>query len=171
MEITIMVGPSGSGKSTEVEGMLREFNSDEVFRFAKNEQAKGVHPKAAVLSVDDITYDEDGFHPERLSEAHAKCVRTFLLTLQRKNGLLNIRRLIVDNTNVTAVELSPYIAIAAALDAPVNIVICQTTWQECMEKSTHGVPWHAIRRQCKQLERLLDEWPPFWPQPEFVERW
>lgn len=170
MEITIMVGPAGSGKSTEVDGMLRDVSPDKVFRFGGNVNAMHTAVEAAVLSADDITYDTEGFHPERLGEAHTRCLGVFIATLTRSNELRNVKRLIVDNTNTTAVELAPYVAVAASLNAPVNIVVCQVPWQEGMEKSTHGVPWHAARRQCRQLEKLLDEWPPFWPQPEFVER-
>lgn len=169
MQITIMVGPSGSGKSTYVDRLLQGFNSGEVFRFDKNRPAKTWTLKAAVLSADDITYDEAGFHPELLGHAHARCLRTFILTLRRQNGLLNVQHLIVDNTNTSAMELSPYIAVATAFDAPVNIVVCSATWEKCVERSVHKIPWHAARRQVRQLERLLDEWPPFWPQPKFAE--
>ena len=168
MQITIMVGPSGSGKSTEVAGILRNISPSKIFRLSSLNESLDI--KAAVLSADDVTYDDDGFHPEKIGEAHARCLRVFIGTLMQTNDLCNIEHLIVDNTNTTASELAPYIAIAAALNAPINISVCQVAWQEGMDKSIHNVPWYVVKRQCRQLERLLDEWPPFWPQPEFTER-
>ena len=167
MQITIMVGPSGSGKSTYVGGLLRNVNLKKLFRFS-NEIKR---PEAAVLSADDITYDAAGFHPERLGVAHARCLKAFILTLERKIETMNIKHLIVDNTNTSVIELAPYIAVATALGAPINVAICQARWEDCIERSTHGVPWYVARRQCRQLEALLDEWPPFWPQPEFVRQY
>ncbi|MBP9827687.1 ATP-binding protein [Patescibacteria group bacterium] len=99
MHVILLRGISGSGKSTWI----------------KNNQ-----PQATVVSADHLFIQPDGsykFDQTRLGEAHQKCFKAFIEALQKGSELI-----IVDNTNVTAWEMSPYIIGARAFGATVEIM-------------------------------------------------
>jgi hypothetical protein len=50
-----------------------------------------------------------------------------------------------------------------------EILVVSTPWEKCVMRNKHGTPNHAIRAQSRRLERMLDEWPPYWPQPKYAE--
>lgn len=99
MKVIVMRGISGAGKSTWV---------------------KKHYPDAVVASADDYFRKPDGayvFDETKLQEAHIACMRTFLAALQEQKPLI-----VVDNSNVTAAEISPYVLPAKALGYEVEIL-------------------------------------------------
>ena len=137
MKVTLMSGLPGSGKST----LARKLASE---------------TSAEVISADDyfMTKGEYVFNPAGLGAAHGLCLRRFVSALQSR------RNVIVDNTNTTAIELAPYVAIAAAYGAKVTLVTVHVSVDVSAERNTHGVPRHAIERMSRALASR--ELPPFW---------
>lgn len=173
MRVMIMAGASGSGKSSHIGNNLLEGEGtrvlkitdlnvdDSMFDFYAGDQV--------VLSADDITFDDDGtFHIGRLDAAHKLCLNTFAKILQMEEKE-RPPDLIVDNTNTSPWELAPYVALALAHeDVVLEILVMTTPWKECLARCRHATPPKNIRTQARRLERMLDEWPAFWPAPRFL---
>jgi len=141
----VMQGLPGSGKST----------------YAKKLVKRGGY----VLSADDFfvtlgrgTYK---FDPARLSEAHGTCFRALVGSMDE-----GLTPLVVDNTNISAVEVAPYILAANAFgyEAEIVRILCPT--QVCIERQTHGVP----RERLLGMEGALLAFspPPWWKVTEVV---
>ena len=140
MQVILMSGIPGSGKST----LAKELGG----------------PLTVVCSADDYFVDPIkgayNFDPSKLSEAHGACMRKFVSHLL----LDEADTIIVDNTNLTALELAPYVAVAAAHHASVEIVTVNCNVDVAVERNTHNVPIGSIRRMARTLlDRAL---PPYW---------
>lgn len=144
MKVVILRGVSGSGKTT--------------FR-------KENYPEALICSADSFFYNEKGeyhFDASLLSEAHRSCFAKFLLLLQA-NHSSNIT-VVVDNTNATAAEVSPYYMAAEVYSVPTEIVTLICRNEIAAKRNKHGVPLHTIRNMRNKFERL----PVYWPQERIV---
>lgn len=136
MKVYIMRGLPGSGKTRWVQSRV------------------GYQTVASA----DHYFQKDGeyrFDASKLAEAHQECLRAFLRSVE--HGALTI---IVDNTNIRAWEMSPYIAIAEAFGYDVEIVEVRTSVDTCIARNAHEVSeetiWKMFRTMCD--ERL----PPWW---------
>ena len=176
MHIRILAGPSGSGKSTHINKTeLLESKArgnrlgDQVLTNLIDGQPVNFYDgDVVILSADDITFDEEGFHIGRLGGAHACCMQAFvrILMLEEKD---RPQVLIVDNTNTSAWEIAPYVALAQTFeDVELEVLVFERDWESCLKRTSHGTPAHAVRQQARRLSRTLDEWPAYWPQPTFV---
>lgn len=138
--VTILIGESGSGKST---------------------WAKQNRPGAIVCSADDyfVTGGVYTFDATLLPNAHAACLRRFTEAVRDQ-----ISSIVVDNTNTTLVEIAPYIAVAAAYSADVEVVVMPSMNIDTLAgRNVHKVPHHTIKRQRDNIETTLAKWPSFWP--------
>ena len=114
-----------------------------------------------VVSADNFFVGADGvyrFDPTKLANAHGDCLRGFVAALIK--GLAVV---VVDNTNTTAIEMAPYVALAAAYGYE-----CEVVWVICdpavaAARNTHGVPERAIEAMHDRIARTFQEGlPPFW---------
>lgn len=137
--VIIMSGLPGSGKST----------------FAKAMQDKHGH---VIVSADHY-FERDGeykFDPSKLSEAHQECFRMFVSALHSGKDV------IVDNTNLSAWEVSPYMMYAEAYNHDVKIVRVGkgVLYEKMLKRQAHGVPevtfWYMVRS---------------WENPDFLPWW
>ncbi len=140
MRIILLSGISGSGKSTIAKSLGGSLT--------------------VVCSADDYFVDvESGeyrFDPSKLSEAHGACLKKFVSHLLRGE----VDTIIVDNTNLTALELAPYVALAQAYRAATELVTFPADVDLCAKRNLHGVPIATLRRMAKTLsERVL---PVYW---------
>ena len=143
-QVVILSGVSGSGKST----LVKEFGP-EVSYYRK------------VVSADNffMVNGEYKFSPAHLGDAHADCFRKFIQAMQDETQMI-----IVDNTNTTAEEISPYMLGAAAFGYEVEVQTIlpknMTDLELCAQRNAHGVPMAVISAQYRRLcERKL---PRYW---------
>lgn len=145
MKVLILRGCQGSGKSTLAEELADE-----------DEWING----SVIVSADYAFVTADGykFDPRRLGEAHAKCFRSFLKVLEADAVSL----LVVDNTNASREEISPYILGAEAYDKRVAIYTVKHDPMESALRNVHGVPVESVLAKAKQIEE--EKLPPWWRQ-------
>jgi predicted kinase len=141
--VIILSGISGSGKST----------------------LAGEHTGATIVSADRHFMQPDGsyaFDASKLGVAHASCFRSFVEAMQRGEGVI-----VVDNTNTTVEEISPYVLGAQAFGySPevVTVTVKVGRLPDCLARNTHGVTPDTLTRQFRRLnERTL---PPWWAARE-----
>ena len=136
-----MQGVSGSGKSTYVKENL---------------------PRAVIFSADNyfLRNGEYKFDPKKLTEAHQWCMRQFteacLFLANHPDAEPNL--LVVDNTNTQLWEMAPYVQVAAAMGAEVEVIRCVVDPHLAARRNAHGVPETAVNGMHKRLEKPL----PFW---------
>jgi hypothetical protein len=142
-----MSGISGSGKSTHAQ------------KFAA----------ALILSADEyfIREDQYRFDPQKLREAHADCFRRFVLTMHSENCALTKRysTVIIDNTNTTVPEISPYVlgALAFEWEPELVTILCRNTddVETANSRNVHGVLLSESHRQHNDIRlRILPAWIP-----------
>lgn len=127
----IMRGPSGAGKSTK---------------------AKELGISGTTLSTDDfwMKNGEYQFDINRIGEAHQ-------WNQQRARDCLKkgITPVIIDNTNIEAWEMKPYVGMAQQYGYQVRIVPVEVknTAQELAQRNKHGVPVESI-------QKMLDKYDP-----------
>lgn len=137
MKVVIMRGIPGSGKSTVARSL-----------------------GGPIVSADDyfMASGEWKFNPAELGLAHAHCFKLYLRHLSECRP-----QIVVDNTNITAWEISPYILAANAHgyeDVQILTVACDPA--KAFARQLHGVPAAAHERMSKALITEGLGFPPFW---------
>lgn len=150
--VVVLQGVSGAGKSTYGRTLTEAA------------RAEGLH--AVMVSADDYFLQLGGgtyaFDPSKLQEAHATCFREFIRYLQSETDA-DTRRvdlIVVDNTNTTPHEVSPYMLAAQAFgfEAAVHRVLCDPA--VAAARNLHGVPTPSVRAMADRItrERLPARW-------------
>lgn len=130
--LVIMRGLPGSGKSTK---------------------AKKLGIGGVVYSTDDF-FEKDGkyiFDPSKLGEYHEK--NQYRTELAMKKGITPI---VIDNTNVLANHMKPYVKLADMYGYKIKIELPDTEWawdaEQLANKNTHGVPLHGIQKMLNNFQ-------------------
>jgi predicted kinase len=143
-KVVILSGISGAGKSTYIQSMSLTPGS------------------FVIVSADHYFLNKDGFYdfdPTKLAFAHGACFRAFIESMQNKRELV-----IVDNTNATSEEVSPYVLGAQSYGYEYEIItlMCQTEndVMAANKRNTHGVTLETAMAQHKCLtdRRLMPWW-------------
>jgi tRNA uridine 5-carbamoylmethylation protein Kti12 len=110
-----------------------------------------------IASADDYPglYDKEGFHKEYLGAAHKACFRYTLDLLAAGR-----RRVVVDNTNLSAINVSPYVALGRAFDYEVEIVRVLCPQLVAYRRQTHGVPLDIHRKMAERFKKFTV--PAYW---------
>lgn len=118
---------------------------------------------ACILSADDYFMDNGvyKFVPQFIGKAHESCFRRFISIVQR-----GISDVVVDNTNISAWEMAPYIMGASAFGYSPSIVELKASAELALARNVHEVPEDVIRSMQDRLENEVI--PPFWPRAEAV---
>jgi predicted kinase len=138
MQVIILRGIPGCGKST---------------------YAKKHFSNAKIVSADDFfmqsgEYKHDG---ARLSEAHQACWLAFYEAV-----LQGLPMIVVDNTNTTVFEISPYVLPAEAHRYEVKILTLTCDLAIAAARNVHGVPLQSVERMAKRLDEQTPLMPSRW---------
>jgi predicted kinase len=68
--------------------------------------------------------------------------------------------IVVDNTNLTALEMAPYVSLAMAYGCPVEIITVKCDPEVAAKRNRHGVPLAAIKGMAARLQQR--QLPAFW---------
>jgi len=141
----ILIGASGSGKSTLCNAL----------------------PDAYVCSADDffMVGDEYKFNPAFLGYAHQMCS-----TKVRRAFEEGLPLVVLDNTNQTVSEITPYVKLAERHGYRVEFVVFRSELdpEVLAARNAHGVPVESIQLQLERIQTLLNQWPAEWPAYEKV---
>ncbi|KAI5099205.1 NEDD4-binding protein 2-like 2 [Silurus meridionalis] len=133
--LILMRGVPGSGKTT----LARQISSS--------------GPSGLILSTDDYFYQKDSYHfePALLSTAH-----TWNQNRAKKAMLDEYTPVIIDNTNIQAWEMKPYVAAALEMGYRVDFVEPDTSWKcdpaELEKRNHHGVPKKSLINMLDRFE-------------------
>ena len=139
MSVKILSAISGSGKST----YCKQF------------------PGGTVVSADYYFETPDGyfFNPGLLGKAHAYCLKQFDIALNR-GSVADL--IIVDNTNLSGIEIAPYYALAAAFGHEVEIVRFKCDPGLSLKRNIHGLNEKALKGQTYRFNNEIKHFPPYW---------
>uniref|UniRef100_A0A8C0VIG9 NEDD4 binding protein 2 n=1 Tax=Cyanistes caeruleus TaxID=156563 RepID=A0A8C0VIG9_CYACU len=136
--LVLLRGVPGSGKSYLARSLLED------------------NPDGIILSTDDYFYKHGQYHydPDCLGEAH---------DWNRKRAKeafeMRISPIIIDNTNIQAWEMKPYVALAQQFKYKVMFREPDTWWKfkpkELERRNIHGVSKEKIKRMLERYERCL----------------
>ena len=140
----------GSGKST----------------FGKRlaDKAKEEGKSVEICSADEFFYNLGGgkyrFEPSKISEAHKYCFKKYMNALNN-----NVDVVIVDNTNLSAFEISPYKMVAESHDYDFKIHQVNVSPDVAFKRQQHGVSQRGYEAM---NDRFKNEFiPPWWEKEEF----
>ena len=150
--VIVLRGISGAGKTTFVE---------------ENYERSGV--KAISVSADNYMVDEKGkyaFDPRRLDECHAKCLARFVALAQNavNDSVIGYDVIVVDNTNSTLWEVSPYVHVARAYGHDVRVITFLCDPRVAFERSRHGVSANVLVAMHSRLQESIASMPFAWNQ-------
>ncbi|NXX39483.1 N4BP2 protein, partial [Tricholaema leucomelas] len=136
--LVLLRGVPGSGKSYLARTLLED------------------NPDGIILSTDDYFCKNGQYHynPDCLGEAH---------DWNRKRAKeafeMRISPIIIDNTNIQAWEMKPYVTLAQQFKYKVMFREPDTWWKfkpkELEKRNIHGVPKEKIKRMLERYERCL----------------
>jgi len=135
MIVYILRGIPGSGKSTYI---------------------KNNFPNAIICSADLVRTDDNGvyhYSSKNIKDVHWECFTQFYNHL--KNGVAEIA---IDNTNIKAWEISPYIALAKLFGYDYEVITVERNPNDC--KNVHGVSQDIVNRFYNRFckEELPYDW-------------
>ncbi len=150
MNVVILRGIPGSGKST----------------WAERQQGRKI-----ICSADHfhIVNGEYLFNPAKAGEAHNDCLHKFLsFAMEASEGRGRTDLLIVDNTNTTAWEISPYYRLAEVYGLSVSILNFYCEILTSFQRNIHKVPIKTIAAIHRNM--LVEVLPSHWKQ-EYLFGW
>lgn len=168
-KVVVLSGLSGSGKSTYARNLILDHLGIKVGDEVTLDQILAVMPdddQRCTISYcsADRYFMKDGvynFNPAELPAAHSSCILAYVSALLEEKELI-----IVDNTNTTAVELSPYMALAPAYDYEVEIITLRCSLAMAAERNVHGVSERGVEAQWVRLNSR--ELPPWWKNTDII---
>ncbi|XP_061850195.1 NEDD4-binding protein 2 isoform X2 [Colius striatus] len=136
--LVLLRGVPGSGKSYLARTLLED------------------NPGGIILSTDDYFYKQGQYHydPDCLEEAHDWNRKRAKEAFETR-----ISPIIIDNTNIQAWEMKPYVALAQQFKYKVMFREPDTWWKfkpkELERRNIHGVSKEKIKRMLERYERCL----------------
>jgi len=161
VNVFVLRGCSGSGKS-----WLTKAIADQYRHYPYPPSWWKDRQRTEAVSADAFFEARDGlpFDVKLLGVAHGGCLRLF--DDQLRAGDVD---LIVDNTNTSIAEVSPYIALGLAREATLHVIALVGDPIACWRRSRHGVSLGVVLRQDLELRKSMLEWPSWWPTQHVLE--
>jgi predicted kinase len=168
-KVVVLSGLSGSGKSTYARNLILDHLGIQVGEEVTLEHILAVMPdddQRCTISYcsADRYFMKDGeyqFNPAELSAAHNSCFLAYISALLEEKELV-----IVDNTNLSPVEIAPYMLAAGAYDYEAEIITLRCSMAMAYERNVHGVPERGIENQWVALNSR--QLPPWWKNTDIV---
>ncbi len=158
MRVTIFRGIPGSGKTKAASEL-------------KGKELTRGH-LSYIFSADSFFTDEAGvydFDARRLGYAHGQCLKQFTQCLHNLDEFKfygshdrETFNLIVDNTNITAIEIAPYAQLALAHGAALSVITLMGDTGICASRNVHGVPHEKVVSMNNNLMRETGNIPARW---------
>ncbi|XP_054845583.1 NEDD4-binding protein 2 isoform X2 [Eublepharis macularius] len=137
--LVLLRGVPGSGKSYLARSLLED------------------NPGGVILSTDDYFYKKTGqyqFNADHLSEAHEWNWKRAKEEFEKR-----VTPIIIDNTNIQAWEMKPYVALSQQYKYKVIFCEPDTWWRfkpkELERRNIHGVTKEKIQKMLERYERCL----------------
>lgn len=173
--VIILRGISGSGKSTLARFMMSNGSTSRVNQLVNSREVTtfmwGLYEDSPAprehFSTDNYFLMIDGeyrFDGRNLSIAHSLCLKNFAEAVRGDSAA---KTLVVDNTNCSIEEVSPYADLAEAYSHKLCIVTLIGDPKTCWERGQHRVPFSSVLRQDMKLRRSLIIWPSKYAQQIF----
>lgn len=132
--VVILRGIPGSGKTTLADDIATKFCI--------------LHCSADTYRLVDGQYI---YRPEDNSKAHALCMRAYIEGVQSYKDRDAV--IVVDNTNINLIEMTPYLAVANVYGWDVVIVTLMTPPSIAEPRNLHNVPPRKVQ---SMYDRLLE---------------
>jgi len=138
MRVIVLSGVSGSGKT-----------------FYANQLAKMRNDICIVSATDHFI--KDGvfkFDASQLGKAHASCYCRFLTAMAKDT----YSTIVVDNTNLSVEEISPYMLAAEAFGCQSGVITLQVGQGDvgnAAKRNIHGLTKGAVQSQLQKLQRRV----------------
>lgn len=161
-KVFILRGISGSGKSTWASNFQQSVHAEKYGKFRSDNRM------VYIFSADNffVEYvdgkEEYNFDASKLGEAHAECLKKYDFLVSRIEVAGQDTALIVDNTNTSVAEISPYYALAEAYGWEAEIKTFYQTVEKAAKENVHGTPIEVIMRQENRLREEEKRFPPWW---------
>lgn len=144
MIFEILRGLPGSGKS----------------HYAKTQQQKC--PSAIIICADDYRINKETgkyeHKPEEDSAIHSMCFRRAVDLVVKEHN-----HIIIDNTNLRAIDIAPYHRLATAYNYWTIIRWFQTPFDVCLRHNQHGVDHTSMMKKAMNIDSL-----PPWYNVDFM---
>lgn len=155
MRVIVLRGIPGSGKSRYALNLVR------------NERNERVH----IVSADH--YFDRGlgykFDPTKLGAAHGQCLRRYSEYVADASMTTSRIVMVVDNTNMSVVEMAPYMELAAAFRVPAEIIEFPCLVETAVQRNIHNVPRAAIEHMESIRARETLNMPARWKHRLHIE--
>lgn len=138
--VIILVGVPGSGKSHWASGLQR----------FHNESRGAPYREVDICSADDffLKSGKYKYDPTAISPAHNACLRRFVANFDHYSQITDT---VVDNTNLSVLDWTPYIRVGQAFGASVEIRVFDGGFQ-----NIHGVPFDKMASMRVKFRDLLN---------------
>jgi len=152
-QVILMRAIPGSGKSTMAKQLISK---------AQQEGKSGI-----ICSADDYFYElgkgSYAFDRTKIAEAHKYCFKKFMDAVNQGIDLI-----IVDNTNLSAWEMSPYKQLGETMGYKVGINEVVADQGEAFKRQQHGVPEFAHKSMSEGFNKEFV--PPWWDKTRYQSK-
>lgn len=139
-KVLILSGLPGSGKTYYADTLQRKWGH-----------------RCMIVSADHYWGKGNPFDVAKLDRAHAYCYRNFLEQVKRRTELV-----IVDNTNLRAIEIAPYHLGAIAFGYEAEVAVLQCPPEEAFRRQQHAVPAETFERMVSIQAEERPRYPGWW---------
>lgn len=154
----IMRGVSGAGKNHWIQNLIFNLEDYGYYHIDIGLRLEESADSVAVVSADDYFVDSEGvyrFDANMLGAAHTVCMQNFLRLVAT-----NIPLVVVNNTNISAWEIAPYMSVAAVFDYKATIIELDVNPETCAQRNQHAVS--AVQIGAMNESRRRETLPPMW---------